>query len=101
MNEKSRFGLKEKSSVYKMDHKTNTVKELRNIAKENGMVGYSRLRKADLMEFVSSRLKHYVKTGYESNPLDAPVPDINIPTLVPGKYTPPSNTWKSRFNNVL
>src|SRR5688572_15463940 len=88
-------GLKEKSSVYKMDYKTKTVKQLRSIAKENGMKGYSRLRKADLVALVSSGPTQNVKTGHESNPLDAPVPDIKVPTLVPGKYTPSSNTWKS------
>ena len=45
--------LKEINSVYKMDYSSKTVKELRNIAKEKGMVGYSRLRKADLVAFVS------------------------------------------------
>src|SRR5688572_15558958 len=103
MNTKSNFtkGLKEKSSVYKMEYKTKTVKQLRNIAKENGLVRYSGLRKADLVTFLSSRLLQSVKTVHESNPPDAPVPDIKVPTFVPGKYTPPSNTWKSRFNNVL
>ena len=72
-----------------MEYSTKTVKELRNIAKEKGMVGYSRLRKADLIAFVSSRLVQSVKTGHESKLLDAPVPDIKVPTLVPGKYTPP------------
>src|SRR5688572_27071303 len=103
MNTKSdvKKELKEKSSVYKMDYSNKTIEELRNIAKEKGMRGYSRLRKADLMIFVSSRLEHSVKTGRESKLLDDPVPDIKVPTLVPGKYTPPSNIWKSRFNNVL
>src|SRR5688572_1578679 len=97
MNTKSDFtkGLKEKSSVYKMEYKTKTVKQLRNIAKVKGMRGYSRLRKADLVALVSSRPTQNVKTEHEGNPLDAPVPDIKVPTLVPGKYTPPSNTWKS------
>src|SRR6188768_830578 len=97
MNTKSDFtkGLKEKSSVYKMEYKTKTVKQLRNIAKEKGMRGYSQLRKADLEALVSSGPTQNVKTVHESNPLDAPVPDIKVPTLVPGKYTPPSNTWKS------
>ena len=82
-----------------MDYYTmKTIKELQNIAKESGLVRYSRLRKADLIAYVSSRLEHCVKTGRESNPLDAPVPDIKVPTLVPDKYTPP---WKSRFNDVL
>src|SRR5688572_29060412 len=103
MNTKSDFTkeLKEKSSVYKMEYKTNTVKQLRNIAKAKGMKGYSRLRKADLVTLVSSGPTQSVKTVHESSPLDAPVPDIKVPTLVPGKYTPLSNTWKSRFNNVL
>ena len=103
MNTNSDFtkGLKEKSSVYKMEYKTKTVKQLRNIAKEKGMRGYSRLRKADLVALVSSGPTQSVKTVHESNLLDAPVPDIKVPTLVPGKYTPPSNTWKSSFNSVL
>ena len=84
-----------------MEYKTKTVKQLRNIAKVKGMRGYSRLRKADLVALVSSGPTQSVKTEHESNLLDAPVPDIKVPTLVPGKYTPPSNTWKSRFNNVL
>src|SRR5688572_30734069 len=94
-------GLKEKSSVYKMDYKTKTVKQLRSIAKENGMKGYSRLQKADLVALVSSGPTQSVKTVHESDLLDAPVPDIKVPTLVPGKYTPPSNTWKSSFSGVL
>src|SRR5688572_11893719 len=93
--------FKEKYSVYKMEYKTKTVKQLRNIAKVKGMRGYSQLRKADLVALVSSGPTQSVKTVHESNPLDAPVPDIKVPTLVPGKYTPPSNTWKSSFNNVL
>src|SRR5688572_25285125 len=99
MNTKSDFtkGLKEKSSVYKMEYKTKTVKQLRNIAKVKGMRGYSRLRKADLVALVSSRPTQSVKTVHEGDLLDAPVPDIKVPTLVPGKYTPPSNTWKSRL----
>ena len=39
-----------------MEYKTKTVKQLRNIAKENGLVRYSGLRKADLVTLVSSRL---------------------------------------------
>ena len=93
--------FKEKSSVYKMEYKTKTVKQLRNIAKEKGMRGYSRLRKADLVALVSSGPTQSVKTEHEGNLLDAPVPVIDVPTLAPGKYTPPSNTWKSSFSGVL
>src|ERR1043165_998551 len=78
-----------------------TVNELRHIAKVNGMRGYSRLRKADLVALVSSRLMQSVQTGLESNPLNASVPDIMVPTLVPTKYTPPSKNWKSVFSDVL
>src|ERR1043165_3768180 len=86
----------------KMDYYTmKTVNELRHIAKVNGMRGYSRLRKADLAALVSSRLMQSVQTGHESNPLDASSPDINVPTLVPTKYTPPSKNWKSVFSDVL
>src|ERR1043165_5019052 len=86
----------------KMDYYTmKTVNELRHIAKVNGMRGYSRLRKADLVALVSSRLMQSVQTGHESNPLDASIPDINVPTLVPTKYTPPSKNWKSVFSDVL
>src|ERR1043165_489146 len=86
----------------KMDYYTmKTVNELRHIAKVNGLRGYSRLRKADLVALVSSRLMQSVQTGHESNPLDASIPDINVPTLVPTKYTPPSKNWKSVFSDVL
>src|SRR5688572_24100945 len=102
MNTKSDFtkGHKEKSSVYKMEYKTKTVKQLRNIAKEKGVRGYSQLRKADLVALLSFGPTQNVKTVHESDLLDAPVPDIKVPTLVPGKYTPPSNTWKSRLTEV-
>ena len=85
----------------KMEYSTKTVKQLQSIARERGMVGYSGLRKAELVAFVSSRLMQSDQTGLESNLLDAPIPDIKVPTLTPGKYTPPSNTWKSSFSNVL
>ena len=84
-----------------MDSATKTVNQLRNIAKEKGMKGYSRLRKTELIALISSGPVQCITTEHESNLLDAPVPDIMVPTLVPGKYTPPSNTWKSYFSNVL
>src|SRR5688572_21624606 len=93
---------KEKSSVYKMEYKTKTVTQLRSIAKAKGMKGYSQLRKADLVALVSSAVPtQSVKTEHEGNLLDAPVPVIDVPTLAPGKYIPPSNTWKSSFSGVL
>ena len=37
-----------------MEYATMTVKELRNICREKGVTGYSRLRKADLIKLLSS-----------------------------------------------
>src|SRR5688572_8061697 len=72
MNEKSRFGLKEKSSVYKMEHTKKTVIELRKIAKQSGLVGYTRLRKSELIAKI------------EAN---------EAQTLIPSHFTPiPPNT---------
>jgi len=71
--------LKEINSVYKMDYSSKTVKELQNIAKEKGMVGYSRLRKAELVTFVSQRSTHSVITGQGNNLVDSPVPTTPVP----------------------
>lgn len=55
----------------KMDR--NTVVQLRQIAKERGLRGYSKLRKAELIEFLNqSRLER-------ENLLDAPIPKHEIP----------------------
>ena len=46
----------------------NTVVQLRQIAKERGLRGYSKLRKAELIKFINqSRLERV-------NLLDAPIP---------------------------
>ena len=69
--------LKGTSSQYKMEYNKKTVIELRNIAKQRGMVGYTRLRKADLIEAILTA------NDKMNSVLDAHVPDIGIPTLVP------------------
>ena len=40
--------------VYRMDYNSKTVIELREIMKARGFISYSRLRKADLVSFLSS-----------------------------------------------
>ena len=52
----------------------NTVVQLRQIAKERGLRGYSKLRKAELIEFINQ------STPSGVNLLDAPIPTHEIPT---------------------
>ena len=52
-----------------------TVKELRSLAKERGITGYSQLRKSELIDLIASRSDRSL--------LDDPVPDINVPVIVP------------------
>ena len=51
----------------------NTVVQLRQIAKERGLRGYSKLRKAELIEFINQ------STPSRVNLLDAPIPTHEIP----------------------
>jgi hypothetical protein len=48
--------LKKIYSKYKTIYSSRTVKELRNIAKKNGMTGYSRFQKAELVAALSSMM---------------------------------------------
>lgn len=75
----------------------NTVVQLRQIAKERGLRGYSKLRKAELIEFINqSRLER-------ANFLDAPIPKHEIPKsqkiLSPSK--PALKTSKKRLMKLL
>ena len=64
----------------------NTVVQLRQIAKERGLRGYSKLRKAELIEFINQ------STPSGVNLLDAPIPTHEIPKsqkiLSPAKLKP-------------
>ena len=60
-----------------------TVKELRTLAKNAGLRGYSRMRKADLVAFLE---ENYILSR---NILDAPVPNIGTSILQPTPYVPP------------
>ena len=92
MNTKLDFakGLKGINVANKMSYSSNTVVELRNIARQRGLVGYSKLRKADLIEKIIA--------NDNNDLLDAPVPDIPVPTLVP---TPFSSKAKRAWNKVV
>ena len=58
-----------------------TVVELRAAAKAHGFTGYSKLRKAELLHLFD-------------NIIDAPIPNIPGPTLVPSSYVPSSYVQK-------
>jgi len=49
------------------------IRELTQLAKERGLKGYSKLSKAGLVRLLKS----------QENPLDQPVPYINVPVLTP------------------
>ena len=53
-----------------------TVKELKSLAKDLGLRGYSQLRKAELIQMRRN----------SSNILDEPVPEINVPILEPVQF---------------
>ena len=61
-----------------------TVKELRALAKNAGLRGYSRMRKAELVTFLE---ENYILSR---NILDAPVPNIGTSILQPTSYVPPA-----------
>src|SRR5688572_12879427 len=61
-----------------MDHTKKTVIELRKIAKQTGLVGYTRLRKADLIAKI------------EAN---------ETQTLIPSHFTPISSNVSSQIEN--
>ena len=66
---------------YKMDYEKKTVIELRNIAKQSGLVRYTRLRKAELIAKIEAHSVPSISPNVSL--LDASVPDIGIPTLKP------------------
>ena len=54
---------------------TDTVKELKQRAKDRGLKGYSKLRKQELLDLV-----------FPTSLLDEPVPDIKSPILQPSMF---------------
>jgi len=74
-----------------------TVRELRLLAKERGLKGYSKLRKAELIELIlQSKSRFHDSTRVEyAHILDGPVVD-NTPILQPTAATKPK--LKQRLN---
>ena len=69
------------SSVNKMINAEMTVVELKAAAKARGFKGYSKLRKPELLQLFD-------------NIIDAPIPNIQVPTLTPSSYVPTSYVRK-------
>ena len=78
-----------------MEYLSNTVDELRKIANQNGLVGYTKLRKAELIWAIRVATKANDVSGGAvvrmNNLLDAPIPDIKGPSLKPSKL--PQKKW--------
>src|SRR6218665_2593620 len=93
------LGLKIKNICILMhSQESKTVRELREIAKQRKMVGYYKLRKADLITAISKHGSGVIDL------LDTPVPEKDkYPILTPNKYIPPakqSRLNKSIFNDL-
>ena len=67
-----------------------TVKELRQIAKQHGIRGYYKLRKGQLIEAIDMCVVFDSYKPHKTQPaiLDSPVPNIKVPTLQPTAYEP-------------
>ena len=69
------------SIINKMISAEMTVVELKAAAKAHGFKGYSNLRKPELLQLFD-------------NIIDAPVPNIQVPTLTPSSYVPTANVQR-------
>ena len=70
---------------------TYTVKELRQIAKDRGLKGYSKLRKQELLD-LDLVFPTNLQTSLQTNLLDEPVPDIKTPIPQPSMF---GKVWNS------
>ena len=101
----------------------NTVTQLKAMAKDRGLKGYSKLRKAELINLLNDRPPPHVPVQAQVPALaqvpaqaqvpprssmeaprrslqDEPVPDNGVPTFQPGKYLEPGET-KSRIGKTM
>src|SRR6218665_1619240 len=92
------LGLKIKIYILMHSQENKTIRELREIAKQRKMVGYYKLRKADLITAISKHGSGVIDL------LDPPVPENDKhQILTPNKYIPPakqSRLNKSIFNDL-
>ena|SRR6218665_3052820 len=82
--------VKEINVNSRMNYSSNTLKELRHIARQRGVVGYSKLRKADLIAVISG-----LKNTVNNSLMDAPVLIIETPILVPKPFVSRSTVGNS------
>ena len=73
-----------------------TIKELRSLAKERGVKGYSQLRKSELIDLIESK-----GSRSDRSLLDDPVPDINVPVLVPTIVPRMIKTVASKVKDIV
>ena len=86
------IGLKKKYCFLKMKNKT--VKQLKSIAKERGIRGYYKLRKAELINALEApRL-----VEQKSNIFDEQIPNDPTPVLQPSPWEPSNFVAKSKQN---
>ena len=84
----------ERKNIY--DIKMPTIKELRSLAKERGVKGYSQLRKSELIDLIESK-----GSRSDRSLLDDPVPDINVPVLVPTIVPRMIKTAASKVKDIV
>ena len=79
----SDYFLEKTLYLYKLENKK--VKDLKLIAKQFSLHGYSKLRKAELIHVINEHVRKQESTRKvnSSSILDEAVPEINIPFLKP------------------
>src|SRR6218665_2330787 len=88
--------LKEKDIYMKMEYSSKTVNELRNIARDRGMVGYRKLRKAVLIDAISRHEPAIVDEATKDVVDDVKVSVASVPAIETRVLVPkPSGLWSA------
>src|SRR6218665_3496505 len=98
------LGLKLKVYIYILmnSQESKTIRASKEITKRRNMVGYYKLRKADLITAINRHGGGVIDNDEkkEINLLDTPVPEHDKhPILTPNKYIPPAR--QSRLNKII